>query len=356
MRGDTLTAASAADAKRSLVVHIGPRKTGTTSIQAALASRRDPLRELGVVYPGTGKQHFQPVNRFIGRRQLWETDVDGEVVERPWRQLLREIGDAPHGVISTEVLSQARREHVQRIVDSAPDRTPIVVITYRRFEDLLSSTWQQLVKEGLRDPLDEWSRAAVVAYPELSQDPFPRILDLATLVDIWGGIVGPENVVVILIERSQPLAIFNAFEEVLSLPQGFLTPDGGAAQKRSFTAQEAELLRQTNALLPRDQDSLKRHRALRRSVAHWLDEHPASDDDTRLSLPLDVVKLARERSAEIVHSVRELSGRIRVFGDLESLLADASSPPQDFQVPTTSTTAVAAQWLAMAMQPLPEKT
>lgn len=336
------------------MVHIGPRKTGTTSIQAALASRRDPLRELGVVYPGTGRQHFQAVNRFIGRRQVWETDVDGEVVERPWRQLLREIGEAPHGVISTEVLSQARREHVQRIVDSAPDRTPTVVITYRRFEDLLSSTWQQLVKEGLRDPLDEWSRAAVVAHPEHSQDPFPRILDLATLVDIWGGTVGPENVVVILIERSQPLAIFNAFEDVLSLPQGFLTPVGGAEQKRSFTAQEAELLRQTNALLPRDRDSLKRHRALRRSVARWLDEHPPSHDDTRLSLPLDVVKLARERSQEMVHSVRKLSGRIRVFGDLESLLADASSPPQDFQVPTTTTTAVAAQWLAMAMQPMPE--
>jgi len=157
-----------------------------------------------------------------------------------------------------------------------------------------------------------------------------------------------------LIERSQPLAIFNAFEDVLSLPQGFLTPEGGAAQKRSFTAQEAELLRQTNALLPRDLDTLKRHRALRRSVAHWLDEHSPSDDDTRLSLPLDVVELARERSEEMVHRMRELSGLIRVFGDLESLLADASSPLQDFQVPTTTTTAVAAQWLAMAMEQLPE--
>ncbi len=349
-----MTDVSAASAKRSLVLHIGPRKTATTSLQVALASKRDPLRKLGVVYPGDGKQHFQPINRFIGRRQFWETDVEVEVVERPWRQMLREIGDAPHGVISTEVLSQARPEHVQRIVDSAPDRSPVVVITYRPFADLLSSTWQQLVKEGLRDPLDEWSRAAVVAHPELSQDPFPRILDLATLVDIWSGVVGPENVVVILIERSQPHAIFNAFEEVLALPQGFLVPDGGAAQKRSFTAQEAELLRQTNSLLPRDRDSLNRHRAFRRSLARWLDEHRPDVDDTRLSLPLDVVELARERSEEMVRSVRELSGRIRVFGDLESLLASRPSPNPDLQVPTTTTTALAAQWLAMAMQPLPD--
>jgi hypothetical protein len=347
-----MTGVSAAYPKRSLVLHIGPRKTATTSLQVALASMREPLRELGVVYPGEGKQHFQPVNRFIGRRQIWETDVQAEVVERPWLQALEEIGDAPHGVISTEVLSQARPEHVRRIVNSAPDRTPVVVITYRPFEDLLASTWQQLVKEGLRDSLDDWSRASVVAHPELSKDPFPRILDLATLVNIWGGVVGAENVVVILIEPSQPHSIFNAFEEVLALPNGFLVPDGGVAQKRSFTAAEAELLRQTNSLLPRDRSSLNSHRVFRRSLARWLDEHEPGVDDTRLSLPIDVVKLARERSEEMVRSVRELSGRIRVFGNLDSLLVSRPNPNPDLRVPTTSTTEVAAQWLAMAMHPL----
>ncbi|MFL6070398.1 MAG: hypothetical protein ACJ72Y_03845 [Actinomycetes bacterium] len=349
-----MTGVSPAHAKQSLVLHIGPRKTATTSVQGAFASMRQPLRELGVVYPGEGKQHFQPINRFIGRRQMWETDLQVDVVERPWRQALREIGDAPYGVISTEVLSQARREHVQRIVDSAPERTPVVVITYRLFEDLLSSTWQQLVKEGLRDPLDEWSRTAAVAHPERSQDPFPRILDLATLVDLWGGVVGTENVVVILIDPSQPQAVFNAFEEVLSIPQGFLVPEGDAAQKRSFTAEEAELLRQTNSLLPRDRDSLTRHRALRRSLASWLDQHPPSVDDSRISLPPDVVKLARERSEEMVRSMRELSGQLRVFGDLDSLLTSRPTANTDWRVPTTTTTSVAAQWLAMTMQPLPE--
>ena len=157
MRSDTLIGSPASATGRSLVVHIGPRKTGTTSIQTALSSRREVLRDLGVVYPGTGKQHFQAVNRFIGRRQVWETDVETEVVERPWRQMLQEIGEAPQGVISTEVLSQARSQHAQRIVDSSGDRAPTVIITYRLFEDLLSSTWQQLVKEGLREPLGEWS-------------------------------------------------------------------------------------------------------------------------------------------------------------------------------------------------------
>ena len=141
------------------------------------------------------------------------------------------------------------------------------------------------------------------------------------MVDIWGGVVGPDNVVIIVIDPSQPQTIFSAFEEVLALPRDFLASAGEGTRKRSFTAQEAELLRQTNSLLPRDSKTLKRHRAFRRFVASWLDEHPPDVDDRRLSLPPDVVERARERSQEMVSSVQALSGRVRVFGDLDSLLS-----------------------------------
>ena len=93
--------------RSSFLVHIGPRKTGTSSIQHALQSRRDALRAQGVVYPGSGSQHHTVVNRFLGRRQMWEVDLETEVEERPWRRMLREVGDAPLGVVSTEVLSTA---------------------------------------------------------------------------------------------------------------------------------------------------------------------------------------------------------------------------------------------------------
>lgn len=335
---------------RSLIVHIGPRKTGTSSIQESLAERREQLRDAGVIYPGAGKQHFQAVNRFIGRRQFWETDVSGDVVEGPWRQMLQEIGDAPQGVISTEVLSQARPEHIARMFDSAPDRSPTVVITYRHLEELLTSTWQQLVKEGLRDPLDGWARAAAVDHPELSADPFPRILDLSTLVDIWGGVVGPENVVIVLVDRSDPHRIFSAFEDVLGLPGGFLVPQVGAAQKRSLTAEEAEFLRQTNSRLPRDRETLKSYRAFRRSLAPWLDENPPIADATRLALSPEVAKMAHERSEAMVQSLRALSGRLRIFGDLDSLLSTRPAAEADASLPTTMNASVAAQWLAMAMQ------
>ena len=314
---------SAPAGRRSLVLHIGPRKTGTTSIQHALASRREELSAHGVVYPGTGKQHFPAANRFLGRRQRWDEDLVGAPEEGPWRRLVDEIGDAPVGVISTEVLSQARPEQVRRLVESARDRTPTVVITYRPFEELLSSTWQQLVKEGLREPLPDWSRAVVEDHPERSEAPFPRVLDLATLVDIWGGVVGVENVVVILVDRSRPTAIVDSFEQLLELPRGLLDLGEQRPRKRSLSHQEAELLRRVNTQLPRDNDSLRAHRVFRRSLARWLDENPPGPDDSELRLPSDVAELARKRSRQMVDDVAAMSDRLTVFGDLESLVPTA---------------------------------
>jgi hypothetical protein len=333
----------------SLLVHIGPRKTGTTAIQQALASRRKGLRAHGVVYPGAVRQHFQEVNGFLGRKQLWEEDHRRKVDEKPWRQLLDEIGDARVGVISTEVLSQARREQVERLAASAAGRTVSVVITYRPFEDLLTSTWQQLVKEGLREPLDAWSRCAVVDRPEESDAPFPRILDLSTLIDVWGSVLGIQNVTVVLVSRSQPHAIFDAFGEMLGLPEGFLAPKADEPGKRSFTAQEAELLRLANTFLPRGSAALKRQRDFRRAVARWLDHHAAGPGESRLTLPPDVVEQARARGAQMVSDLQSRAPAVRLFGDPDDLLKTSPIPNAGEGPPASVSTALAAEWLALGI-------
>lgn len=334
----------------SLLVHIGPRKTGTTAIQQALASRRDALREHGVVYPGVARQHFQAVNGFLGRKQLWEEDHTRKINEGPWDRLLDEIGDTPRGVVSTEVLSQARPEHVHRLAANARGRAVKVVITYRPFEDLLTSTWQQLVKEGLREPLNTWAHAAVTDHPEQSDAPFPRILDLATLVDVWGGVVGPENVTVVSVSRSQPHVIFDAFEEMLELPDGFLAPKAEEPGKRSLTAQEAELLRLANTVLPRGSATLKRQRYFRRAVARWLDKTPAEPTGLRLALPAEVVELARDRSTEMVADLQSRRPGIRVFGELDDLLKTSSYPSGDAHPPESIPMTLAAQLLALGIK------
>ncbi|MFZ0324144.1 MAG: hypothetical protein WAN48_08450 [Actinomycetes bacterium] len=342
--------ASRPSTDRAFVVHIGPRKTGTSSIQHALRVRREVLREHGVVYPGTGLQHHGAVNAFLGRRQVWEEDLTTEVRDRPWRGLLRELGKAPVGVVSTEVLSQARTEDIRRLLDSARDRAPTVVVTYRPFEELVPSTWQQLVKEGLREPLDTWARAAVTDHPELTGARFPRVLDLATLVETWGSVVGMANVAVVLVDRTRPRAIFQAFERLLAVPEDLLVTKAGPPRKRSFSAEEAELVRQTNLLLPRDEAAFDRYRVYRKRVlAKWLNDQPPSHGDTKLVLPPDVIDLARRRSEQMVAQIEALPVGPQVFGDLSTLVPQGPLPDGAPATVTRVDVTLAAQLLAGAV-------
>ena len=156
-----------------------------------------------------------------------------------------------------------------------------------------------------------------------------------------------------MVDRARPLTIFNGFEELLGLPDGFLVPTDVESRKRSLTAQEAELLRQTNLLLPRDSVSLKQQRYLRRLAAKWVDDHPPCSSDTRLTLPADVVEQARVRSGAMVERLRSGAGCVRVYGELESLVASRDSAAADPGTPTNVDVALAAEWLAGIIASLP---
>ena len=74
----------------SVLLHIGPYKTGTTSLQNALFSRQAELPALGVAYPGTtyraarpgwGALNWTPVGMRPASREEW-TDFTQEVRAR----------------------------------------------------------------------------------------------------------------------------------------------------------------------------------------------------------------------------------------------------------------------------------
>jgi hypothetical protein len=339
------------DDVRSVVLHIGPRKTGTTAIQHALHRRRDQLRDLGVAYPGTGTQHFVLVNRFLGRRQVWDMDLESTVNEEPWHQMVKETEWASCTVLSTEVLSQARAADIARMVKTFPRHRITVVITYRPYQEIVSSTWQQLVKEGLSEPLDEWSRATVDAHPEETAQRFPRVLDLATLVRTWGSVVGTQNVAVVVVDPRQPRAVMDAFEKVIGLPSGFLEADPGSPRKRSMTAQEAELVRQVNARIPKDESTFAKYGKNRiKLLARYLEENPAAPTETRLTLPVDVFVAAVRRGQEMVQAVAGLTPSPAVFGELSDLTPDVAPPVESSETPQTVNIALAARLIAGALR------
>ena len=139
----------------AVLVHIGPPKTGTTSLQGALHRQRDVLRGHGVCYPGTTQRH-----RRQGDALLERLGPGGEVEPMSaWTDLVAEVAAVPdlRVCVSTESFARARPEHIERIVaDLGRDRVHMVVAA-RRLDRLLPSAWQQRVKGvGEALPYGKW--------------------------------------------------------------------------------------------------------------------------------------------------------------------------------------------------------
>jgi hypothetical protein len=133
--------------KKTIYVHIGSHKTGTTALQSFFSLNRDILKKNGYLYPGTGKAHH-PIAREL--RDI--NNVNDDVVQRSkLRKILNEIENSRCQtiVISSEAFFQfgcsiQLKQEIEQVLGSSVD---IKIICYcRRQDHLLQSIYQQMVK------------------------------------------------------------------------------------------------------------------------------------------------------------------------------------------------------------------
>lgn len=305
------------------LLQIGPFKTGTTSVQRAAAGRRAELLDNGVLYPGTDTNHKLAISALLGLRWGWRGDQTAPA--DAWEVLRSQIDDeSNHSLswISHERIATFDDQRARTLVE-ALGGSAHVVITLRPLAAMLASEWQQLIKSG-RDPggIDEWVHETI----EGARQGEARFLhfDHGRLIERWAEILGSENVTVVVISRHHPEAVFEAFEQLLSLPDGLLGRPQGAEERRhsnrSLTLPEvaavAEIARQSrlDGLL----DYEEYHRwivagAVRRVMRHR--EIPSGE--LRPGLPHELADIVSEQATNAVERIGR-SG-VRVIGDLSSL-------------------------------------
>ena len=102
---------------RRLVVHIGPRKTGSTTIQRMLVSRAASLRDSGVYVPRAGNKRG---HRGTHAGLAWESRRQGTA---RWRALATEVrvAEGDRIVLSAEDFANpwCRSHAARRIADFA---------------------------------------------------------------------------------------------------------------------------------------------------------------------------------------------------------------------------------------------
>lgn len=337
-------------------------KTGTTSLQRALAQRRSRLLRRGVHYPGSAYNHRRQIGAFLGLRVNKRNRLgpvgqgtpksNGDPSIPPmeeWFAMLDEIEAERHRrtVISHELVSEATDTQAMALVEQLGGSTHIV-ITLRSLASVLPSFWTQLLKSALAESLDDWLSRALEANHER---PIParqkRGLNHPELINRWVRIVGPDRVTVVITDRNRPELLPRAFEHILELPRGLLssTPSNGLRANRSLTQPEAQILLHVNQLCRENEISWNSYMSLvqRGIVKNLLRARQPGLQEGRIQLPQWASEHCRIQGQITADTIE--TNRIHVIGDLAALYAQPTQTQENAQPPQEPSVELAAEAL-----------
>jgi hypothetical protein len=301
----------------SILLHVGMHKTGTTAIQGILTSLRPQLAVLGVDYPAQEPGHHLYARAALQLRAPWGgTAPDPHV----WDEFVRlvDASPAPRRVISSERFSAADDDQAARIAaDLGADRLHVVVGA-RHFALTGVSLWQQSLKRGKTDTLDEWLAERFLRTYDNPIPRFWRLHDPGVVAERWAKVLGPDRVSVIVVDEQDHDLLPAAFEGLLALPPGTLSSATVPVSNRSMTAAEAELSRLTNVAL-RKQLKWSEYEAFARlgAMSRMTEQRRPHNDEPRIPVPGWMADMALGEGARVAAALTATG--VNVIGDLENL-------------------------------------
>ena len=313
----------------AVLVHIGPYKTGSTSIQFSLHKHRDDLLAHGVLYPGDGEDHRQ---RAAGYALLRETPSGvAPPTGDEWADLVAQVRSTRLRVcISTEDLASAGRETIRSLVrDLGADRVHVLIVV-RRLDKVLPSAWQERVKTWNETlSYEDWLREVLAEDPSATSAGrrFWHNHSVSQLLGRWTAALPPERCILAMADEQDRGRLLRTFERLLGLPHALLTP--GDNENTSLPIDRVELLRQVNVLRDeRGWDDDHRRRLVYRGLIKGLREAPVRATDVPTP-PLPgwaaerIALLNAERAAEVSRC------GATVIGDPRTLCPSTIGAPTD---------------------------
>jgi hypothetical protein len=317
---------------RTVIVHVGAPKTGTSFVQDLLFTERDRLRARGVLYPA---DRFDA--HFLAALDLMQLPWGG--IEREatgaWDRLAAEVRAWPGtAIVSHEILATASRAQTARALESlagSPADEVHVVLSARDLVRQIPAEWQENIKHRRTTPYAEFlaelrdpARESVVARW------FWGVQEVPDVLDRWGSTLPRERVHLVTVPPpGSPYGLlWERFARVLGLdPAEFALDDGRT--NASLGVAEAALLRRLNERLT---DVVHNHNyrpLVRENLVHLnLSRERVS---AKLSVPPDVWAWADELSRRWV---AELALRgYDVVGDLDDLVPAPALPYADPDTP-----------------------
>jgi hypothetical protein len=280
---------------KSLVLHIGPHKTGSTYIQRRLFDNAEKLESAGVAYPSTG------INFLYGHHQIARLAGQGEPSKlRALLEPLAELG-APVLILSSENFDRLKRDGIAKLALALPVNRKVTVVYFRRdLTDLLVSKWQEAVKHGETQSFHEFVE------PHISRPFSSQTLNHCLVLDRYRDQFGLTSIKVIDYDDAAAAGdMFDAFSRACECPKLAQVGEFGVFNQ-SMPIWEVELLRALN--------TTAQHEGLLRGTnvrASWLSYKRANKESSELKPLLAeaahlILTSTREFSIRDSHSIRTM--------------------------------------------------
>lgn len=185
-----------------LILHIGLMKTGTTYIQNILSENRKLMKKNGWIYPGD----------LLNQQHAFYNILKSEI---PWIQknysanqvrgdeLIKLINNPSENIIvSSEALSSVSPNGVNMLFDIIENRFKLenvhLIVTARSISKLIPSFWQQALKTGTTENLQEYTERFISSYwdPNTANH---KIHNIHYCLSTWNKYVNPKNMHLVIV-------------------------------------------------------------------------------------------------------------------------------------------------------------
>lgn len=232
-----------------LYLHIGLQKTGTSYLQNVCWSSVDELRGQGVtMVPESRLETFWLA---LDVRERIDPH-DAPRVSRSLEMLPSQLSavTTPAALVSHETLASAGPAQIRRLLGACAGHEVHVVVTVRDIGRQIPSLWQEGLKAGRSDTLEEY--VAALRTSEGRSGLVWRRLDLAGVLRRWAKHVPPERIHVVTVPGpgGPREALLERYCAVLGVDPTTLDPTRAGPGNPGLGEAEAELLRRVNDRVP----------------------------------------------------------------------------------------------------------
>ncbi|HSV38277.1 MAG TPA: DUF6752 domain-containing protein [Nocardioidaceae bacterium] len=301
---------------KTLYLHVGAPKSGTTYLQRVLEANRSVLADAGVLV--VGDNHLDRIHAAMVVREDPRLAKLGPQANNAWQRLVKQVRDwsGAKAILSYELFAGADADQVEKALKDLGGIDVHVVVTARDFARAVPSAWQERLKFALTTGLEEWKPRPESAGPRAEWG--WRTMDPAGVARRWGRRLPAAHVHIVTVPRAgaDKDELWRRFAAACDLDVPGLSTDVERVNE-SMGVVAAELLRRVNEKVE-DPISNNREHALwlRDTLAHQvlvtLGNEPIGLTDAQYDD-------AATRSEESINQVR--SAGYDVQGDLEDLRA-----------------------------------